>query len=106
MNQVADTNRPATWTWTVCVVLFLATMLNYMDRLTVSQMSPRICAEFQLDNKQFGLIDSAFSVAFAVGALVWGWMADRWNTWWIYPLVVFTWSLAGAATGLVPAPDY
>ncbi|MBI3412244.1 MAG: MFS transporter [Planctomycetes bacterium] len=106
MNQFTETNRSESWKWAVCVVLFLATTLNYMDRLTVSQMAVRLTDEFQLNNTQYGSLDSAFSIAFAVGALVWGWMADRWNSWWIYPLAVFAWSLAGAATGLVPAPGY
>src|SRR5205823_4128833 len=33
-------------------------------------------------------------------AIVMGWLADRWNVRWIYPLAVLAWSLAGFLTGL------
>src|SRR5690348_5145628 len=84
--DIALPQRGSTWKWAVCLILLLATMLNYMDRLTVSQLSKQIMEEFQMTETDYGLLDSAFSVAFACGALLIGWMADRWNVWWIYPL--------------------
>src|SRR5262249_17403879 len=36
-----------------------------------------------------------------VGAIIFGWMADRWNVTLLYPLAVLAWSAAGFATGLV-----
>jgi ACS family hexuronate transporter-like MFS transporter len=92
--------RPA-WKWWVCGLLLLATMLNYMDRLTLNQTARRIKAEFALNNEQYGQIESAFAVAFALGALVAGWLADRWNVRGLYPVAVLAWSLAGFATGFV-----
>jgi ACS family hexuronate transporter-like MFS transporter len=92
--------RPA-WKWWVCGLLLLATMLNYMDRLTLNQMAERIMQAFTLDEEEYGLLETAFSVAFALGALTLGCAADRWNVWWVYPLAVLTWSLAGFATGFV-----
>jgi ACS family hexuronate transporter-like MFS transporter len=75
-------------------------MLNYMDRLTLNLMSVRILEEFHLDERDYGRLESAFAYAFALGAIVAGWMADRWNVRWIYTLAVVAWSAAGFLTGL------
>jgi ACS family hexuronate transporter-like MFS transporter len=77
----------------------LATMLNYMDRLTLSQAAPVITTELHLSKEQYGQIEGAFGIGFALGALVVGWMVDRWNVRWVYLVVVLTWSAAGFATG-------
>ena len=106
MTNIAIPPRSATWKWSVCLILLLATMINYMDRLTVSQLSGPIMEEFHLNEQGYGNLDVAFSLAFAFGALVMGWMADRWNVWWIYPTAVALWSLAGALTGFVPDQAY
>ncbi len=92
---MTSAHHPA-WKWAVCLMLLMATMLNYMDRLTVAQLSKDIIAEFELSETEYGSIDAVFSVAFAVGALLVGWMVDRWNVWWIYPTAVAAWSAAGA----------
>jgi len=93
--------RGASWKWWVCGLLLLATMVNYMDRLTLNQMSKRVMDELGFDERGYGEIESAFAYAFAVGAILAGWMADRWNVRWIYPTALLLWSAAGFATGLV-----
>ncbi len=93
-------SRPPSWKWLVCGLLLLATMLNYMDRLTLNLSAARIMGEFGLDERQYGQLESAFAFAFAVGAIVFGWMADRWNVTLLYPLAVLAWSAAGFATGM------
>jgi ACS family hexuronate transporter-like MFS transporter len=92
--------RGPAWKWWVCGLLLLATMLNYMDRLTLNLMSVRILGEFHLDERDYGRLESAFAYAFALGAIVVGWMADRWNVRWIYAAAVVAWSAAGFLTGL------
>ena len=85
----------------MCGLLLLATMINYMDRLTLNLMASRIKVAFDLDNRDYGQLESAFGSAFALGAIVMGFLADRWNVRWLYPAAVLLWSLAGFATGLV-----
>jgi MFS family permease len=86
--------------WWVCGLLLLATMLNYMDRQTLTLTAARILRELRLDERHYGQLESAFAFAFALGAIVFGWMADRWNVTWVYPAAVLAWSAAGFATGL------
>src|SRR5262249_12842631 len=102
----ADTNatpllpRNDSWKWWVCGLLLLATMLNYMDRLTLNLTATNILAYFQLDERDYGRLESAFAYAFALGAIIAGWMTDRWNVRGIYAAVVLAWSAAGFLTGL------
>jgi ACS family hexuronate transporter-like MFS transporter len=92
-------HRP-TWKWWVCGLLLLATMLNYMDRLTLNLTGKQIMAEFGLNKRDYGQLESAFAFAFALGAIVFGWLADRWPVRWLYPAAVLAWSAAGFGTGL------
>jgi ACS family hexuronate transporter-like MFS transporter len=75
-------------------------MINYMDRLTLNLSAARIMGEFGLDERQYGQLESGFAFAFAVGAIIFGWMADRWNVTLLYPLAVLAWSAAGFGTGM------
>ena len=75
-------------------------MINYMDRLTLNQTAKRVMTELDLDHAGYGKLEAVFSIAFAIGAVIAGWMVDRWNVWWLYPSAVAAWSLAGFATGL------
>jgi ACS family hexuronate transporter-like MFS transporter len=93
--------RSPSWRWKVCGLLLLATMLNYMDRMTLNQTSDRIMTDFGLSPVEYGNVQSAFAVAFALGALLVGALVDRWNVYWIYPTALVVWSAAGFATGFV-----
>jgi ACS family hexuronate transporter-like MFS transporter len=70
-----------------------------MDRLTLNLMADRIMKAFGLNEQQYGRVESAFAVAFALGALLMGWLADRVNVRWLYAAAVLAWSAAGFATG-------
>lgn len=90
--------RPPSWKWTVCSMLLFATMLNYMDRQTLAQLATTICNEYHLSNQQYGDLEMGFGLAFAAGALFFGFLVDRISARWLYPSVLIGWSLAGIAT--------
>src|SRR2546423_1312142 len=97
--SLLGTRHPA-WKWWVCGLLLLATSLNYMDRLTLNLTALDIMGELHLDEADYGLLESAFGFAFAIGAIVFGWLADRLSIRWLYVMAVLGWSVAGFATGL------
>lgn len=104
MAAVADPplpNRPATWKWTICGLLLLASAINYMDRQTLANASVRITKEFQLTQERYGNIEAVFAYAFAAGSIVFGWLADRFSVRWLYAGVLTMWSIAGLAAGFV-----
>ena len=104
MGLVVDSayGRSQAWRWSVCVLLLFATLLNYMDRQTLAQLAPRIIEELNLTKAQYGGLELAFGIAFAVGMIIFGSIADRISVRWVYPFVLVGWSLAGIATGYAP----
>jgi MFS transporter, ACS family, hexuronate transporter len=93
-----NSSRPLSWRWSVCLLLLFATMLLYMDRQTLALTGTRMKQEFHLDDAQYGRLEAAFSWAFALGALFFGFLADRVSVRWLYPFVLVAWSTAGLAT--------
>lgn len=72
--------------------------MMYMDRQTLATMAERICQELHLSNQQYGQLEMGFGLAFAVGAIVNGLIADRVSIRWFYPIVLIGWSVMGVAT--------
>jgi MFS transporter, ACS family, hexuronate transporter len=67
--------------------------------MALNQMAKEIKAAFDLNNTQYGWLESVFSFAFAIGAITTGFIVDRVSVRWVYPLMVVGWSLAGILTG-------
>jgi MFS transporter, ACS family, hexuronate transporter len=88
------------WKWWVSGLLLLATMINYMDRQTLANLSVRITDEFRLSQEEYGNIEFVFGWGFAIGSLTFGILADRVNLRVLYPLVLLGWSAMGFITGL------
>lgn len=93
------TNPVSPWRWWVCLLLMLATIINYMDRLALNQMALRIKTYFELSNYEYSILESAFSFAFAIGAITTGYIVDKISVRWVYPFMVLGWSAAGVLTG-------
>jgi ACS family hexuronate transporter-like MFS transporter len=99
---VAEDERQATLrTWGICGLLLLATMLMYMDRQALAQQKTEITAALKLSNTDYGRLELGFGLAFAVGGIVTGLVADRISPRWFYPVVLMGWSSVGFATGWV-----
>jgi len=89
------------WKWIVCGLLMLATMINYMDRVTLSNASVKITEEFQLTEQQYGNLETFFGLAFAAGSLAFGLLSDKLPVYWLYPFVLAGWSVMGMLSGWV-----
>jgi ACS family hexuronate transporter-like MFS transporter len=86
------------WKWWVCGVLLLATMLNYMDRLTLAVTATALKSSIHLDDARYGRLEAWFSYAFAFGGILFGVVADRLGPRRLYPVVFAGWSVAGLVT--------
>jgi len=93
------------WKWWMCGALLLATMLNYMDRQTLSLTATQLKTEISLDDARYGSLEKWFSYAFAAGGIFFGFLADRLGPKMLYPVVLAGWSLAGIASPLASWPD-
>jgi len=87
------------WKWWFCGLLLLATLLNYMDRLTLNLLGVSMMEQLSFSKQDYGHIEAGFAVAFALGAIVMGFAVDRFGVYWVYPLSVLGWSVAGYLTG-------
>jgi len=97
----AISSRPGWWKWYICVILGLATTINYLDRQALAVTSNRITSEFKLTDEQYGNLEMGFGLAFAFGAALFGVLVDRISVRWLYPTVLVLWSSVGFATGYV-----
>ena len=87
--------------WLICALLFLATSINYIDRQILSLLKPLLDEKLGWTNEQFGMVNSAFQAAYAVGLLGFGWLIDRHGTKLGYALSIAAWSLAAIGHALV-----
>lgn len=87
------------WRWWVAIMLLMATMINYMDRQTLSTLSVRITNQFKLSEEQYGELEFVFGVSFAIGSIVFGAAADKVSVRLLYPFVLLAWSVMGFLTG-------
>ena len=68
------------WRWIIGGLLFASTVINYIDRQTLSVLGPHLKREFHWSNQDFALIVIAFRVAYAVMQTVSGRLVDRLGT--------------------------
>jgi ACS family hexuronate transporter-like MFS transporter len=88
------------WRWWLTGVLFLATLLTYLDRQTLSICEKQVREEFQLNDEQYGQLLAAFRWAYGLMQIPAGLMADRLPLRTTFGLAVGLWSLAGAAAAI------
>lgn len=94
--------------WTICLLLFLATTVNYMDRQVLSlTWKEFISPEFHWTDANYGLITAVFSIVYAVANLIAGRFIDWMGTKKGYLWAIGVWSagaclhaLCGVATEL------
>jgi ACS family hexuronate transporter-like MFS transporter len=66
--------------WYIGGLLFASTVINYIDRQTLSVLAPYLKADFHWTNTDFAFIVIAFRAAYAIGQTVAGGALDRLGT--------------------------
>jgi ACS family hexuronate transporter-like MFS transporter len=80
--------------WVICLILFFATTINYMDRQVLSlTWVDFIAPEFGWTNNDYGDITSLFSIFYAVSMLFAGRFVDWMGTKKGFMWAIFIWSL-------------
>jgi MFS family permease len=85
--------------WAIVALLFSASMINYMDRATISMALPFISIDLGLGPTAKGALLSAFFFSYALMQIPIGWCADRFNLKWLYAAMFLLWSLAQGIAG-------
>lgn len=86
--------------WYIGGLLFLSTVINYIDRQTLSVLAPYIKDEFQWSNTDFAMLIIAFRIAYAGGQTISGRLLDRVGTRLGLTVSVAFYSVAAMATSL------
>jgi ACS family hexuronate transporter-like MFS transporter len=66
--------------WYIGALLFLSTVVNYLDRQTLSVLAPILKSQYRWTNTDYALVIIAFRIAYAVGQLGAGPFLDRVGT--------------------------
>jgi MFS transporter, ACS family, aldohexuronate transporter len=101
MISTSTSEGRTNYRWLICALLFFATTINYIDRQILSLVKPILDEQLGWTNEQFGLVNSAFQGAYAVGLLGFGWFIDRFGTKIGYSISIGFWSLAAVCHSLV-----
>jgi ACS family hexuronate transporter-like MFS transporter len=81
--------------WIIVFLLFTATTINYLDRQIIGLLKPILEKEFVWSETDFARIVMAFTAAYAVGLLIFGWLIDKIGTRKGYSITIVFWSIAG-----------
>lgn len=85
-------------------LLFLATLLNYMDRIIFAVLMPVIRVDIPISNEEYGYLTAAFQLAYGVGNLIFGALVDAIGVRPGYALALAGWSLSAAAHAFARIP--
>jgi ACS family hexuronate transporter-like MFS transporter len=66
--------------WWIGGILFASTVINYMDRQTLSLLAPYLKIEYHWTNTDYAHLVIAFRVAYSIGQTVFGRLMDRIGT--------------------------
>lgn len=100
MDHRAATRKLAHLRWYICGLLFYATTVNYMDRMVLGILKPTIAAQLHWTDTQYGLINSAFQLGYAVMLPIAGRLIDWLGIRLGYAAAVVFWSLSSMAHAL------
>jgi ACS family hexuronate transporter-like MFS transporter len=63
--------------WIILLLLFLANIINYLDRSALSIVAPLVSAELELDPAELGIVFSSFFFGYALFNFIGGWASDK-----------------------------
>jgi ACS family hexuronate transporter-like MFS transporter len=86
--------------WIVLIFLFLATVLLYIDRSALGIMAPFLQKDIGWSEQQYGNINTAFMIGYAICFLIMGPVIDRIGSRAGYALAMGLWTVAQASTAL------
>jgi ACS family hexuronate transporter-like MFS transporter len=86
--------------WWIAGLIFLATLINFVNRLTVSVLAPVITEQLRLSNTEFASITTSFLVAYTLSQSLSGKLYDRIGTRRGFTVSIVVWSLASMAHSL------
>jgi ACS family hexuronate transporter-like MFS transporter len=100
IKMMKPTNSIGNYRWKIVFLLFFATTINYIDRQVIGILKPFIADDLGWGEADYGLIITAFQIAYAIGLLATGRFLDKFGTRMGYVWAMIVWSIAGMAHAL------
>lgn len=104
MGQQLATDRSqgaSRFRWTICALLFVATVINYIDRQMIGVLKPTLQHEMAWSEGDYANIVFWFQAAYALGFLAMGRLVDIVGARIGYAISFLVWTLAHLVHGLV-----
>lgn len=93
-------HKKKNYRWTILTMLFIAMVINYVDRAALSIAMPFITQEYQLTPSEKGMIFSSFFIGYALFCVVGGYLADRYGPKRVLSYAMSGWSVLCGLTAL------
>lgn len=92
---------PGRLRWVILALLFASTVLNYVDRQTLSILASQVQSDLGMSDMDYARVVQFFLIAYTFAYLGAGWVTDKLGTKLSLALFVGWWSLANMLSGLV-----
>ena len=98
--MISTTSKPkiSRVRWRVLAMLFVISMVTYLDRVVISTTAPAMMKDLGLSPLQMGWVFSIFIFGYGIFEIPGGWMGDRWGARGVLTRIVLWWSFFTAAT--------
>ena len=87
-------NKLGKFRWVICALLFLACVINYLDRQVLGLLKPDLMKLFNWTEKDYGIIAICFQASYAIGQVAFGPIMNAIGTKATYAISITFWSLA------------
>ena len=104
MEAIVDSIKASRMRWVMISMAFLATVLNYIHRLSFNYLSADGELRNLIPNEAFGYIGTAFFVAYMISNAFSGYVIDKLGTRLGYSLCMAFWTTAGLFHAFVITP--
>ena len=90
----APSEKIGRYRWVIVGLLFLAMVINYVDRQTIGLLKADLSHEFGWDEKHYADLVFYFQLAYAVAYLGWGKIMDKIGARWGFGIAFLIWQVA------------
>jgi ACS family hexuronate transporter-like MFS transporter len=97
IEGVIPSVRIGRYRWVICALLFLATVINYVDRQMLGVLKPVLSEDLGWSETDYANIVFWFQAAYAVSYVLFGRFIDRIGARWGYAVAFIIWQIAHIA---------
>ncbi|WP_165186327.1 MFS transporter [Caulobacter soli] len=94
----APSEKIGRYRWVIVGLLFLAMVINYVDRQTISLLKPDLSKQFGWSETDYADLVFYFQMTYAIAYLAWGKIMDKIGARWGFGIAFLIWQIAHIST--------